>query len=1154
MDIKVMRAWDSGRNKISYVYRNPNTGKTKIGECKFINWFYVKLEDFESNKSLFYKLRDDKKITGFEVVNKYVKIFVDTIHNNELLNKDMEWVWEYKNFVFNQLMDKLNMMNIQTYEADVKAFKRWLIRDNVKIETEYNILYYDIETDDRHADGLTPGKYRILSIAAKSSDSNNKDGKMFFLYTKEDSDDAEKHMLENFAKLINRHDVLISFNGMNFDDPYIKSRFVRYGIEIDWRKKFTQDHCWAYKKYGPKLTSYSLDNIANSVLERGKVKHSGLRIWDMWKDDKQLLKKYNIEDVQLMYEIECKTGFLSAHRDICAEGKCPVDDLYVSRKIDNFILKQAEDDNEYHFKTVERNQEHEDIGKFEGAFVFPPVPGRHESVKVVDFGSLYPNIINTFNISPDTLIENKITLDGVDRTQVITTPNGYKFRKDFIGILPKVVMRLKTKRDYYKGLMAKETPNTMAHKVLDRMQYLYKYFGLSFYGCMGEKHNRAYDVRIAEAVTLTGQYMTKKCAEYCEKNNIKVTYGDSITKERNTVIRRNGKVEILSFEEMFEQCQEVYLDRGKEIGLFYEYVEVMSYNFDLKQSEWKNLKSIIRHKTKKQVYLYRYREGITKITEDHSLIDKDGNCFKPNEHFNAFSIPSLGGQEITNFDLSEYINPYSWISSNGRHNELQFLDGYITIKKYNKKRFLTSVSEKNLIPLLRLCAHYICNGSSSTLETTSRFMFSIASQDIALLNTLKGDLSIFFPDSHIIVRHSDSGVNYKVVVSNCIAAICFKQLCGQKYYGKKIPNFVYNLPKRYQKFFIREMMKGDGTITKLDKDKESYDFECASVNVVSGLAYLLRLNGEKITCQTNGDKGTFTIKSRITDNVGNWNIKNIVKPIEYDDFVYDLSVEGNNNFVDAMGNILLHNTDSLFVSGLKGHKTVKKLANKLSDLCELHSKKKFNCDKCTILMEYDKGFKVFISTDAKKRYAGTLDYLDGNIIDYFNMYVAGFEYKRTDTCKILKEKQYELLKMLLQEDCPHVREVREFILDLKKAVFAKKLTVEDITFAQKVTRELDDYEGRQMHVMVAREMIEDGKEVWVGDKVPYYIIGIDFNKKPIPKPVYKFDGRYCESYYWNNKIFPGLQRILEVVYPNYDWASYKSSGSANTKLGRTNLW
>jgi len=770
--LKIMRAWDRGRNKIAYVYRDSETGKTKIGETKFQNWFYLKQKDFQEQRSLLYRFKEENTITGFEDVGKYVKVFVDTVHNDELMNKDMEWVWEYKNFKTNKMLEQLKMIGVQTYEADVKAYKRWLLQESVEIEREYKIMYYDIETDDRHADGLTPGKYRILSCAVKLSDNHNADGKMYWVCTEEDTDEAEKAMLEKLAKLINANDVIISFNGMNFDDPYIKSRFVRYGIQIDWRKKFLQDHYWTFKKYDKGHTSYSLDSLAKTILLRGKVEHVGMRIWDMWESNRKLLKEYNIEDVQLMFELECKTGYLSAHRDICAEGMCPVDDLYVSRKIDNFILKQAEEDNEFHFKTVERKEEiEENDDSFTGAFVFKPKPGRYKKVRVLDFSSLYPTIIQTFNVSPDTLIEKG---DVIPEDKIITSPSGERFRKDYVGILAKVVMKLRGKRDYYKVLMAKEVPDSIPHKFNDRKQYLYKYFGLSFYGCMGEKHNRCYDIRVAESITLAGQYFIKLCSAYLEKHN-------------------------------------------------------------------------------------------------------------------------------------------------------------------------------------------------------------------------------------------------------------FQTICGQ--------------------------------------------------------------------------------------------------------------------------------TDSLFIEGIKNDNHIKQICNKLNELCSSHAIRKFNCDKSTIKMEYDKGFKTFFLGSAKLRYAGVLEYLDGHFIEKFNMYVAGFEYKRTDQCVILRNKQYELLKMLLEnEELPDILDIRKYILELKERVFSGGLTVEDISLAQKITKEIDEYEGRHMNVTVAKEMLQDGKAVYVGDKIPYFIIGLDSEKKPIPKPVYKFEGKYYESYYWNNKIYPALQRILDVAYPTIEWESYKAVGKGEVKIGRTNLW
>lgn len=774
----VMRAWEAGHDKIRYAYRDEETGRVKIGETKFYNWFYVRSFDLEANAVIFKKFLSDGSLVKIKKEGLYARCYYSTVHESEFLDSNNDKVWTFKNWKVNKMLESLSMLEIQTYEADVPMVKRWLLQENVKICDDYKVLYYDIETDDRWADGLKNlGGHRILSVAMKSSDSKNTDGKMFFLHLKEDSDEAEEEFLRKVARVFDAHDCIIAFNGSNFDDVYVKSRFARYGIEIDWRKKFLQDALWTFKKYGPQMQSYSLDKIAKSILDRGKVEHEGMRIYDMWKNDPALLKKYNIEDVQLMYEIECKTGYLNAHRGICAFGMCFVDDLFVLHKIDNFVLKQAQEDKLYHFKTVVRNydaeEEKDDGATYAGAFVFDPIAGLHKHVKVLDFSSLYPNTINTFNISPDTFIEDK-DLDKYDMKDVITTPTGHHYRKDFVGIIPKVIMSLKSKREYWKEKMSHETYGSVMHKVYDRMQYLYKYFGLSFYGCMGEKHSRFYDTRIAESVTLTGQHFTKTCAAFVkDKYGAKIVYGD-----------------------------------------------------------------------------------------------------------------------------------------------------------------------------------------------TDSFFFT----------------------------HDE---------------IC------------------------------------------------------------------------------------------------------------------------------------------------KDHERILRLSDELSKVCYEESVVKRNCNVCTLKMSYDKSFTKYLILNGKKRYAGVIDYLDGHEYTEFKMYVAGFEYKRTDSCLYVKNKQYELLKMILTET-PDYEFIRKYVLDMKNEVCGGKLPLSDIIFAQKITKELDSY-GKQMHARVAREMEQDGKSVYIGDKIEYYVSHLDENGDPVVKPSYKFNGQYARTYYWNNKIFPAIQRILEVVYDKIDWNNYLVSNKKVTTHSRS-LW
>ncbi|MCK9320282.1 DNA polymerase domain-containing protein, partial [Methanoculleus sp.] len=893
-----------------------------IGETKFAWFFYVLAEDYERLRSKFNQFTNNNVINSVEQDGKYVKIYADYPHKTESLNKEMERDWGYKTFAFNDMLEKLKMLECETFEADIPPHKRFALQDNVEFEQDYKCLFFDIETDDRIKNGQPiPGEFRILSVAFKDL----VDGKEAFLKIAEDTDEEEKELLIKMGKIFNAYDVIISWNGISFDLPYVKSRMMRYGIQLDWRKVFHQDQMKVFQK-SVSLRSYSLENVSQEYLGEGKVQHEGIGVYEMWSNHPELLEKYNRGDVRRQYELEMKTKYLAVARNVNAIGMCPCDDLFITRKVDNLIVKQAQEDKHYHFKTIIReydengqliHDDDDDDDKFEGAYVFPPKPGRYKNVKVFDYSSLYPNVIKTLNISPDTLV----TDDSVPDEMCIKTPSGHRFRKDFVGILPKVITRMKEKRDFYKDLMSKESPGSLMHKTYDNLQYVYKSFGLSFYGALGESHTRFYDTRIAESVTLGGQYFNKAGAKFLEDEGYIIIYGDSVTKDRCTIIKTGDVVSVISFEELFNKTTKRYIKDGKEYGSFDENVTALSYNFQTHDSEWKPIDCVVRHKVKKEVYHYRYRHGVTEVSKDHSLINSEGQCFKPTDGFNAFSLTQLPDiQPITTIDLLGYMEPYSYTRKRGGDVYLT-TDGEKIFLSHNRVKKTTmlrhiNVNDPMFNGFLSLIAHYICNGSSSTPETTqSRKGASIASRDFWLLNQLKQTTDWLFKNAENGLLCQPDG-NNKLQMMTCLQAVVFKQLCGQKYDQKRIPDFVYRLSLEQKKHFIQQLMIGDGSITEI-KSGTNYDFESASIKLISGLSTLMKQVGMTVVCQSNFNKKTYTVKNLINEGYGKHLIENICKPIYYDDYLYDLSVSDNHNFVDAMGSIILHNTDSLFVDKIK---------------------------------------------------------------------------------------------------------------------------------------------------------------------------------------------------------------------------------------------
>lgn len=136
-------------------------------------------------------------------------------------------------------------------------------------------------------------------------------------------------------------------------------------------------------------------------------------------------------------------------------------------------------------------------------------------------------------------------------------------------------------------------------------------------------------------------------------------------------------------------------------------------------------------------------------------------------------------------------------------------------------------------------------------------------------------------------------------------------------------------------------------------------------------------------------------------------------------YVYDIEVENEHNFMDAEGNILVHNTDSIFFSvdadnkekAVKRAKDIEKGINtfweKVSQENNLYGRPDIECEKI-----YE---SIFFKGGTKKRYAGLKRWVEGGKwVDEIS--VSGFEIVRTDESKPTKDAQQGLFEIILREN------------------------------------------------------------------------------------------------------------------------------------------
>ena len=364
----------------------------------------------------------------------------------------------------------------------------------------------------------------------------------------------------------NYPDVVTGWNTEGFDIPYLVNRFTKlfgekearklspwevinervYNFKGSERKSYDifgiaqLDYIELYKWYAPNgksQDSYKLDNIASVELGENKLSYDEYdTLHQLYKLNYQKFIEYNIKDVELILKLEEKLKLIQLALTMAYDTKCNYSDVFAQTRMwDALIYNHLLDQ-----KIIVPPKEVSHKGEaFEGAYVKEPQVGNHDWVASFDLNSLYPHLIQMYNISPETLIPvsehteemRKVIHDGVtvDKllemkvdtskiSDVILTPNAQYFRKDVQGFLPKMMEEMYEDRKKFKKLMLKaeqeyENETDVAKKKelenliarYNNLQLAKKLSLNSAYGALGSQYFRFFDLRMALAVTMSGQ-------------------------------------------------------------------------------------------------------------------------------------------------------------------------------------------------------------------------------------------------------------------------------------------------------------------------------------------------------------------------------------------------------------------------------------------------------------------------------------------------------------------------------------------------------------------------------------------------------------------------------------------------------------------------
>ena len=456
------------------------------------------------------------------------------------------------------LRDRLRAAAVECYEADVPFATRFLIDRGIRGSLEIrgasrpgrgvahvfddpdlapcnwipslSILSIDIETDPRAT--------RLLSVALSGCGVNEVllmqppgyptlAGTLCFR--------TEREMLGALGRRVAEidPDILTGWNVIDFDLAVLMRMSERLGVPLEIGRgpgvtrihsptggrglsraivpgRVVLDGLRLLRGAFVRMEAYSLDAVSREVLGRGKTiqgSHRAEEILRLFESDRERFVEYNLNDARLVLDILEKLHLVELAVERSRLTGMPLD--RVSSSIAAFDFLYLSELGRRNVVAPSVGPRGESSEATTGGHVLEPEPGLYRNVLVLDFKSLYPSLIRTFQIDP--LGHVRAPAPGDD---LIVAPNGAAFRRER-GILTGLLDELFPRRE-----AAKRDGDKVASQAI-------KILMNSFYGVLGTPACRFHDPDLANAITGFGRELLLWSRSRVEERGLRVLYGDT---------------------------------------------------------------------------------------------------------------------------------------------------------------------------------------------------------------------------------------------------------------------------------------------------------------------------------------------------------------------------------------------------------------------------------------------------------------------------------------------------------------------------------------------------------------------------------------------------------------------------------------------------
>jgi DNA polymerase elongation subunit (family B) len=890
--------------------------------------------------------------------------------------------------------------------------------------------------------------------------------------------------------------------------------------------------------------------------------------------ERAVIAKYCIQDCNLVHHLMRKIDVLTGFIEMANICSVPISFLVFRGqgiKLTSFIAKKCREKNTL-IPVLDRRFGNE---SYDGAIVLPPKCDLYldNPVACVDYSSLYPSSMISENLSHDSKVWTKeYNLNGIlvcstgemdgngvfiydnlpgyeyvdveydtyvwkhnARGKAIKTVNGKKVcrfaqpkKMDGSGasgekaIMPSILEELLEARSATRKLIPKQTDDFMKN-ILDKRQLGYKVTANSLYGQCGAKTSSFYEIDVAASTTATGRKLllyAKRVVEEtygnaeCQTSKYGVVntraehvYGDSVAACTPVYVRFDGVIDVCPIEALAEKygassnewayCKE----DGKQTK---QVCEMMCGVETWSEKGWTRLHRVIRHVLAPHKKMMRIvtHTGIVDVTDDHSLILANGEEISPKNVEIGTKLLHCALPQPT------YTDTRNTMSS-------------VTVEQARVMGFFFGDGS---------CGEYNC-------ESGKKHSWALNNASMEIIHKYLELCKIAYPDLEWVYNDTlkSSGV-YKIVpkskkYGSIVEFVKFYR--SMMYYKqcKIIPSIIINNTQEIRESFWNGMYDADG-------DKDIYT-RVDQKNQISAacICLLAQSIGWKTSLNTRSDKMDIyrmTMTKRVQRKCADSIKKIITLPVEENQYVYDLTTD-NHHFAAGIGNMIVHNTDSVFftfnladkdgrpIRGKQALEITIELAQQVGELASSFLKAPHS-------LVYEKSIMPFCLL-RKKGYVGIYYETNANKGTRKSM---GIVLKRRDNAPIVKDVYGGIIDILMKEQ--DMGRAISFLKEYLKNLVDEKIPLEKLIITKSLS---SNYKNPQQiaHKVLADRMgqRDSGNKPSVGDRIPFIYIHNPDKKalqgERIEHPTYIRENNIRPNYtfYITNQIMKPVQQLFALV-------------------------